>query len=245
MSEARILVIDDEPAIRRLLRITLGANGYTVIEAETGKAGTHLAAQARPDVVILDLGLPDIDGQSVLRSIREWSQVPVLVLSVRESAEEKVSALDAGANDYVTKPFSTDELMARIRALLRIAGPVETQPSVLEAGGICMDVPGRTVSVDGVSLHLTKKEFELLRHLMVNAGRVLTHDYLLLKIWGPAHLEDIHYLRAYMNTLRHKIGDDPAFPRFIRTEAGVGYVFVARKGQIETGIFAPPLPPAV
>jgi two-component system KDP operon response regulator KdpE len=218
----RILVVDDEPQIRKFLRISLGAEGYDVIEAPRGEEGVSKCATAQPNLVILDLGLPDLDGQQVIGRIREWSDVPIIVLSVRTKDHEKVSALDSGANDYVTKPFSIEELLARIRAALRSKlGP--EAPSELVVGELVVDVPRRKVAVGEKEIKLTRKEFELLRMLAQNAGRIVTHRQILREVWGPAHEEDVHYLRIYIGHLRQKLGDDPGNPKFIESEPGVGY----------------------
>ncbi len=218
----RILVVDDEPQIRKFLRISLTSQGYEVVEAPRGEEGIAKCATAQPGLVILDLGLPDLDGQQVITRIREWSDVPIIVLSVRTRETEKVSALDSGANDYVTKPFSIDELLARIRAAMRSRlGTAETAEFVI--GELIVDVPRRRVSVGGDEVKLTRKEFELLRMLARNAGRIITHRQILREVWGPAHEDDVHYLRIYIAHLRQKLGDDPANPQFIESEPGVGY----------------------
>ena len=218
-----ILVIDDEAQIRKFLRISLGAQGYRVLEAGTGADGLALAALERPDLVVLDLGLPDKDGQRVLGELREWSHVPVLVLSVRASEGEKVLALDGGANDYVTKPFSVQEFLARVRVLLRQAGGGEQQEAVVESGPLSVDFAYRRVTLDGAEVALTRKEYAVLAQLARHLGRVVTQQQLLKDIWGPTHVEDTHYLRVVVGHLRQKLGDDPTEPRFIVTEAGVGY----------------------
>jgi two-component system KDP operon response regulator KdpE len=224
---ATILVIDDEPQIRKFLRISLVSQGYKVIEAATGAEGLSHAALDKPDLVVLDLGLPDMDGQDVLGELRQWSAVPVLVLSVRASEGEKVRALDAGANDYVTKPFGIQEFLARIRALLRQA-PDSGQPeSALVIGPLTVDLGFRRVSLDGIEVGLTRKEYAVLAQLARHPGRVITQQQLLKDIWGPTHTEDTHYLRIVVGHLRQKLADDPAAPRFIVTEAGVGYRLVA------------------
>jgi two-component system KDP operon response regulator KdpE len=223
---ATILVIDDEPQIRKFLRISLVSQGYKVIEAATGAEGLSHAALDKPDLVVLDLGLPDMDGQDVLGELRQWSALPVLVLSVRASEGEKVRALDAGANDYVTKPFGIQEFLARIRALLRQA-PDSGQPeSALVIGPLTVDLAFRRVSLDGVEIGLTRKEYAVLAQLARHPGRVITQQQLLKDIWGPTHTEDTHYLRIVVGHLRQKLADDPAAPRFIVTEAGVGYRLV-------------------
>ncbi len=219
---ARILIVDDETQIRRLLRVALTGHGYEVGEAATGQEGLNRAAVFRPDLMILDLGLPDLAGLEVVRRLREWSRVPVIILSVTEQEEEKVSALDAGADDYVTKPFGMGELLARIRAALRhAAGPGE-EP-VLAFGDLAIDMAHRHVSVGGREVRLTPTEYELVRTFALNAGKVLTHKHLLRTIWGPAYERDTHYLRVYIGQLRRKLERDPSRPRHIITEPGVGY----------------------
>jgi two-component system, OmpR family, KDP operon response regulator KdpE len=218
-----ILVIDDEAQIRKFLRISLSAQGYRVLEAGNGADGLAQAALERPDLVVLDLGLPDKDGQQLLSELREWSQVPVLVLSVRASEGEKVLALDGGANDYVTKPFGIQEFLARVRALLRQGGSGEPQEAAVHSGPLRIDFAYRRVSLDGAEVALTRKEYAVLAMLARHLGRVVTQQQLLKDIWGPTHVEDSHYLRVVVGHLRQKLGDDPAAPRFIVTEAGVGY----------------------
>ena len=218
-----VLVIDDEPQIRKFLRISLASQGYNVLEAATGAEGLSQVALNRPDVVVLDLGLPDMDGQQVLRDIREWSSVPVLVLSVRASEAQKVQALDSGANDYVTKPFGIQEFLARIRALLRQAPSGDAQEVALEIGPLTIDLAYRRVLLDGVEVALTRKEYAVLAQLSRHPGRVITQQQLLKDIWGPTHLENSHYLRIVVGHLRQKLADDPTSPRFIATEPGVGY----------------------
>ncbi len=223
----RVLVIDDEPQIRKFLDISLRAQGYVVQLAEDGRSGLDALATGGADLVILDLGLPDMDGHDVLRSIREWSKVPVLVLSVRADEGGKVRALDAGANDYVTKPFGVPELMARVRALLRDAvAPAATAESpVYDDGRLRIDLARREVALDGQLLALTRKEYALLALLVQHADRVVTQPQLLREVWGPTHAEDTHYLRILLAKLRHKLGDDPASPHWIITEPGVGLRF--------------------
>ena len=218
-----LLVIDDEPQIRKFLRISLASQGYKVLEAGTGTEGLSVAALNKPDLVVLDLGLPDMDGQQVLRELREWSAVPVLVLSVRASEGEKVQALDSGANDYVTKPFGIQEFLARIRALLRQAPAGEQAQSASVFGPLTVDLAFRRVMLDDVEVSLTRKEYAVLAQLARHPGRVITQQQLLKDIWGPTHTEDTHYLRIVVGHLRQKLADDPAAPRFIVTEAGVGY----------------------
>ena len=218
-----ILLIDDEAQIRKFLRIALSAQGYRVLEAVNGEDGLAQAALQSPDVVVLDLGLPDLDGQQVLRRLREWSQVPVLVLSVRASEGEKVLALDGGANDYVSKPFGIQEFLARVRVLLRQGQVREALPANIVCGGLNIDLAYRRVSVEGGEVALTPKEYAVLALLCQHLGRVVTQQQLLRDIWGPSHVGDSHYLRVVVGHLRQKLGDDPAAPRYLITEAGVGY----------------------
>lgn len=224
MSETglRVLVVDDEPAIRRYLRAALNAHGYLVIEAAGGQEAVNQAAGSRPDLVILDLGLPDIDGLEVTRRLREWTQVPIIILSVREQEEEKIAALDAGADDYLTKPFSTGELMARMRAALRRMAQAETEP-VYQFGELTVDLMHRRVSLKGVEVALTPTEYDMLRIFAQNAGRVLTHNQLLRQVWGGGYEDGMHLLRVNISNLRRKIEPDPARPQYILTEPGVGY----------------------
>ena len=222
-NQPTILVIDDEAQIRKFLRISLIAQGYKVLEAGNGREGLALAALNKPDLLVLDLGLPDMDGQAVLRELREWSHVPVLVLSVRAGESEKVLALDGGANDYVTKPFGIQEFLARIRALLRQAPAQGGQESALELGPLTIDLGFRRVLLEGVEVALTRKEYAVLALLARHPGRVITQQQLLKDIWGPSHVENSHYLRIVVGHLRQKLSDDPTRPRFIATEAGVGY----------------------
>lgn len=221
----RVLVVDDERAIRRLLHTSLTAEGYEVIEAETGAQALASAARERPDIVLLDLGLPDQDGTEVLRQLREWSKVPVIVVTVRADEAEKVAALDAGADDYVTKPFGMAELSARLRTALRHGARAEAGEPVFTSGALSVDLVKRRVQVNGEEVKLSPKEYDLLRLFVRNAGRVLTHQMILKEIWGPAHTQDMQYLRVYVGQLRQKLRDDPAEPRLIRTEPGVGYRF--------------------
>jgi two-component system, OmpR family, KDP operon response regulator KdpE len=220
------LIIDDEVQIRRLLRVTLEAGGYRVFEAATGQDGLVEAAQRHPDVIILDLGLPDMDGAQVLKRLREWSQAPVLVLSVREGEDDKVSALDSGADDYMTKPFSTVELLARLRVARRHAQPIADN-SVFRTGRLEVDLAGRIVTVKGQEIKMTPTEYSLLRLLVRNAGKVVTHRQILKEVWGPNYAEQTHYLRVYMAHLREKIEADPGRPELLITEPGVGYRLVA------------------
>ncbi|HEY8931857.1 MAG TPA: response regulator [Rariglobus sp.] len=220
-----LLVIDDEAQIRRLLRITLEAAGYGVREAETGRLGLSEAALKRPDAIILDLGLPDLGGLDVLRQLREWSQVPVLILSVLGEEAQKIAALDAGADDYLTKPFGGGELLARLRVLLRRAHPAD-EVSIVKFGPVEVDLTRRTVTKDGGDVKLSAKEYALLRLLVAHRGKVLTHRQLLREVWGPNAEEQTHYLRVYMTHLRQKLEPEPDRPRFFKTESGIGYRLV-------------------
>lgn len=222
MSAARILIVEDETPIRRFLRVALEAEGHLVSEAATAHEGVALAAKEAPAAIILDLGLPDADGITVLKRVREWSTVPVLVLSVRNDEAGKIAALDAGAQDYVTKPFSTGELLARLRGLLRDRATEAASP-VLVLGALAIDAREHRAELDGRDLKLTRKEFDLLWLLASHAGRLVTQDMILKAIWGPAHSEDSQYLRVYIRHLRAKLDDDAADPRWIFTEPGVGY----------------------
>lgn len=224
-SASRVLVIDDEPQIRRFLDISLRAQGHVVLSAEQGQAGLDLLATQGAELVILDLGLPDRDGIDVLRDLRGWSQVPVIVLTVRDDEQQKIEALDAGANDYVTKPFGVGELMARIRALLRSqAVPPDAQP-VYDDGVLRVDLARREVALSGETVALSRKEYALLALLVRHADRVVTQPHLLRELWGAAHEADTHYLRILVAKLRQKLGDDAAAPRWIVTEPGVGLRF--------------------
>jgi two-component system KDP operon response regulator KdpE len=222
MSGPQVLIIDDELQIRRFLRISLEANGYTVIETATGQEGINQVALRRPELVILDMGLPDMDGLDVLRRLREWTAVPVIVLSVRDSDRVKVTALDAGADDYLTKPFSLEELMARLRVIQRRQGVAQDSP-MFTAGRLQVDLNRRQVTVAGEPVKLTPTEYALLRYLVHNAGKVVTHRQILREVWGPEYVDETHYLRVYFAQLRQKIEADPSIPRLIITEPGVGY----------------------
>lgn len=231
---ARILIIDDEHQIRHFLRISLKTDGYDIIEAETGESGLAHAARSRPDLIILDLGLPDMDGAEVLQALREWSSAPVIILSVRDREDEKVRALDLGANDYVTKPFGVDELLARVRAQLRLHATRGSEPVVTgyyDDGRLVIDLGQRRVFVDGEPVRLTPKEYAVLQHLLLQSGRIVTQVQLLREIWGPTHTHDTHYLRIVVGRLRQKLGDDPTEQRYIETEPGVGYRFVGDTGK--------------
>ena len=224
-SRKDILVIDDEVQIRRLLRLTLGAAGYAVREADTGRGGLDEIVRRAPDAVLLDLGLPDLGGLDVLRQLRSWSRVPVLVLTVRAAEDDKVAALDAGADDYLTKPFGSAELNARLRAILRRA-PAEAELALASFGDITIDFPARCVRRAGAEVKLTPKEYALLRLLVLHRGKVLTHQQILRELWGPKSTEQTHYLRVHMAHLRQKLEAEPHHPRHLRTESGIGYRFV-------------------
>jgi len=220
-----LLIIEDDPAIQRFLRAGLDSQGYRHVESSTGADGLAQAATRAPDLVLLDLGLPDLDGLDVVRRLREWSVVPVIVLSARGQEQDKIHALDAGADDYVTKPFAMGELLARVRVALRHRDSVLAgeEPGVLQIDELSIDLARRRVSVDGAEVRLTPIEFRLLSMLARHAGRVLTHQQLLREVWGPGHAQQHHYVRVYMAQLRHKIERDPSLPRWLLTEPGVGY----------------------
>ncbi|MEJ8574009.1 response regulator transcription factor [Microbaculum marinum] len=222
---ARILVVDDEAQIRRFLRVALEAHAYAVFEAATGLEAVQKAATEDPHLIVLDLGLPDIDGKAVIAKVREWSQTPILVLSVRQAEAEKVEALDAGAQDYVVKPFGIKELLARIRSLLRDRSASEDAGvhAAVAIGNLHIDVAAHEVRKDGKPLKLTRKEFDVLWTLARHAGRIVTHKALLREVWGKAHEHDTQYLRVFIRQLRRKLDDDPASPRYIMNEPGVGY----------------------
>lgn len=230
MSVERILVVDDEPQIQRFLKPALSAAGYDVLEAMTGAEALKAAATTAPDLVILDLGLPDMDGKEVIANLRGWSQVPIIILSARDRESEKIAALDLGADDYIEKPFGIGELTARIRAALRHRVQMEGGQTQLSADGVAIDTIKRVVTKDGEPVRLTPKEYDLLVMLAHHAGRVVTHKTLLTSVWGVAHGEDLHYLRVFIGQLRGKIERDPADPQIIRTEPGVGYRFVGDEG---------------
>ena len=222
-----VLVVDDEPQIRRALRTSLEAHGYEVRTASNGDEAVVAAAEEAPDVVFLDLGLPDLDGTEVIRRVRSFSRVPVIVLSVRDRQHDKVAALDAGADDYVTKPFGMEELLARLRATLRRSTSDDVSPPVVRFGSLEVDLGRRLVTLDGRGIHLTKTEYGLLEALVTNPGKLLTHQWLLRKVWGPGYAEESHYLRVYVRALRRKLGDRAAAPSLILTEPGVGYRWIA------------------
>lgn len=218
----RVLVVDDERAIRHFLHVSLTAHGYAVSEAASGREALAAAATARPDIIVLDLGLPDMDGSAVTRQVRAWSHTPIIILSVREQEADKIEALDAGADDYLTKPFGIGELMARMRVVLRRAVQPEDEP-VLEFDGLKVDLARRLVTVRGSEVSLTPTEYDILCALVRHAGKVLTHRQLLHTVWGVAYENEAHLLRVNVSNLRHKIEPDPARPTYILTEPGVGY----------------------
>ncbi|MBV7509564.1 response regulator [Bacillus sp. sid0103] len=225
-SGAKILVIDDEPQIQKLLRVTLQAQGFEIVAASSGEEGILKTTMVRPDLIVLDLGLPDIPGMEVLHRIREWTQIPFIVLTAKDREEDKITALDSGADDYVTKPFGMGELVARIRVALRHNAKSQDEP-ILDFGRLVIDLSGRTVELDGKKIKLTPTEYELLKILATNAGRVMTHKQLLQKVWGGHQYDtDSHYLRVYIGHLRKKIETDSARPNFIITEPGIGYRFM-------------------
>lgn len=223
--QKRILVIDDEPAIRRYLSSSLLERGYHVLEAENGKRGLQLAAEQRPDLVILDLGLPDLSGLEVLKKLREWSQMPVLILTVQSSDQDKVQLLDAGADDYLTKPFSLTELTARLRVMERHRLQKQDSP-IFKSGWLEIDFAAHSVLVDGEAVRLTHTEYEILRVLAQNAGKLVTQRQLLLEIWGAGSVDQTHYLRVYITHIRKKIEKTPSTPQLLITEPGVGYRLV-------------------
>jgi two-component system KDP operon response regulator KdpE len=224
----RVLVVDDEPQIVRALRINLSARGYQVLTAHDGAAALKVAAEGKPDVVVLDLGLPDLDGSEVIAGLRGWTTVPILVLSARTDSTDKVAALDAGADDYVTKPFGMDELLARLRAAVRRATqPSESGEAVVDTGSFTVDLVARRVHRDGAEVHLTPTEWGVLEVLVRNRGRLVSQKQLLQEVWGPAYATETHYLRVYLAQLRRKLEPEPARPRHLLTEAGMGYRFEA------------------
>lgn len=227
MNAARVLLIEDEQPIRRFLRAALGNEGYDVVEANNGEDGLRLAASHPPDLVLLDLGLPDIDGQQVLRRLREWLTAPVIILSARDQEQQKIAALDHGADDYVTKPFGTGELLARMRSALRHANRTESDITEISVGDLRIDLSARLVYRSGTEVHLTPLEYKLLVTLAKNSGKVLTHRFLLREVWGPHESQDTPYLRVFVASLRRKLEHDSARPRYILTEPCVGYRFAA------------------
>lgn len=227
MSRERVLVVDDEPQIQRFLKPALEAAGYDIIAAVNGAEALKLAVTAAPVLVILDLGLPDMDGKEVIARLRGWSQVPIIILSARDRETEKIAALDLGADDYVEKPFGIGELTARMRTALRHGVRAEGGLTQIKVDGLNIDTVRRVVERDGIPVKLTPKEYDLLVLLARHAGRVVTHKTLLTSVWGPAHGEDMHYLRVFIGQLRAKVERDAADPKIIRTEPGVGYRFLA------------------
>jgi two-component system KDP operon response regulator KdpE len=225
MTKPVVLVIDDEVQIRRLLQLTLESDGYKVLKAETGEEGVRRAAMDRPELVLLDLGLPDIDGTAVLKRLREWATFPVIILSVRNSEREIIACLDAGADDYLVKPYRSGELLARVRTAIRHRPSTQTE-SVFRTGDLEVDLAARTVKKSGAPVKLTVTEYNLLSLFVRNAGRVLTHRYILEQIWGPTFVEETEYTRVYVGQLRKKIEQDPATPKLLLTESGIGYRLV-------------------
>ncbi len=225
MSEHRVLVIEDEPQMRKFLRAALTAHHFVIIEAANATEAMERATTEPPDIILLDLGLPDIDGIDLTKRLREWSRTPIIVLSARGREADKVEALDAGADDYVTKPFGVSELLARMRVALRHANTAQGSDPVFESGNLVIDFTRRQVTRNGVELHLTPIEYRLLTLLAKNAGKVLTHRQILIDVWGPAYAAQTHYLRVYTAQLRRKIEEDPARPQLLVTEPGVGYRF--------------------
>jgi two-component system KDP operon response regulator KdpE len=228
MPDPVVVLIEDEPQIRRFLRATLAAQGYRLFEAATAADGLVAVASRQPDVVIVDLGLPDMDGLEVIRRLREWTRLPIIVLSARGQEQDKVRALDIGADDYVSKPFGAGELLARIRVALRhAAGAARDDDAVFETGELRVHLLRRQVFVGGREVRLTPLEFKLLAALVGHAGKVVTHQQLLREVWGPTHTDQAHYVRVYMGHLRHKLEVDPARPRYLLTEPGIGYRLAA------------------
>ncbi len=226
-SGARVLIIDDEPQIRKLLKVNLHAHRYDILEAASGEEGLLHASTLHPDLIVLDLGLPDLSGMEVLQRVREWSRVPIIVLTAKDREADKIAALDGGADDYVTKPFSMGELVARIRVALRHVAKRDDEP-VLQFGELTIDLAGRLVTLRGERVKLTPIEYDLLKVLASHAGKVVTQRQLLQQVWGGHHHEsDSHYLRIYIGHLRKKLDEDPACPRYIMTEPGIGYRFLA------------------
>jgi two-component system KDP operon response regulator KdpE len=230
MNKPEILIIDDEPQIRKLLEITLKTNNYIVTEAATAKEGIIMASNHPPDLIILDLGLPDKDGLTVLQELRQWHTNPIIILSVQNSEEIIIKALDSGANDYLTKPFRTGELLARIRSALRSLLPEENEP-IINSGDLQIDLYSRTVKKRGELIKLTTTEYSLLALFAKNDGKVLTHQYLLRAVWGPGFINQSQYLRVFMAQIRKKIEDDPNRPEYLLTESGVGYRFISKQNQ--------------
>lgn len=226
-ARTKVMVVDDEPAILRFLKPALEANGYEVSAAASVEEATRRIAREPPDVVVLDLGLPDGDGKDVIRQVRQWSNVPIVVLSARDREAEKIEALDLGADDFINKPFGVGELMARLRAALRHRSQVQPEPGIMRIGDVELDTDRRRVTRKGGEIKLTPREFDLLALLARHAGKVMTHKQLLTAVWGPAHAQDTQYLRVYIGQLRQKLEDDPEEPAIILTELGIGYRLAA------------------
>jgi len=226
MNPIRILIVDDEPQILRFLRPALEASGYDVLHAETGREALRIAANSAPDVIILDLGLPDMDGKDVLTRARQFTQAPILILSARDREVEKIAALDLGADDYIEKPFAIGEFLARLRAALRHVKGAAAIKMKVEVDGLVIDMERRLVTRDGLAIKLTPREYDLLCVLARNAGRVMTHGQILTAVWGPAHKDDTQYLRVFVGQLRAKIEKDASSPTILRTESGIGYRFL-------------------
>jgi len=221
MANEKVLIVDDEQSIRTFLKLTLISQGYETIEAVSGKDALVKAANQKPDIIILDLGLPDFDGIEVTRSLREWTQIPIIILSVRGSEKDKIAALDLGADDYLTKPFAVGELLARVRAALRRS--IKTDEKTFKTGNLEVDLVRRLVKVNGREVQLTPTEYEILKVLVMHAGKVLTHKHLLIEVWGQQYIGEFHMLRVNISNLRQKIEPDPSRPQIIITESGVGY----------------------
>jgi two-component system, OmpR family, KDP operon response regulator KdpE len=222
MPDEKVLIVDDEPAIRKFLRVTLSAQAYTTIEASSGQEALSKAASDKPDIIVLDIGLPDMNGIEVARLLRQWTRIPIIILSVRGAESDKIAALDAGADDYLTKPFGVGELLARLRAALRRAAQTTSEP-VFMSGNLKVDLTRRLITLSGNEVQLTPNEYELIRVLVNHAGKVLTHRFLLREVWGAEYGEEFHLLHVNISNLRRKIEPDPARPQFITTEPGVGY----------------------
>jgi two-component system, OmpR family, KDP operon response regulator KdpE len=222
MAEEQVLIVDDEPAIRRFLRVTLTSQSYNIIEAASGQEALVKAAADKPDIIVLDIGLPDINGIEVTKLLRQWTQIPIIILSVRGAESDKIAALDAGADDYLTKPFGVGELLARLRANLRRATKSTNEP-VFTSGNLKVDLAGRLITVSGNEVQLTPTEYELLRVMVTHAGKVLTHHFLLREVWGAEYGEEFHMLHVNISNLRRKIEPEPTRLQFIITEPGVGY----------------------
>jgi len=223
LAHAQLLVVDDDPQISRAVRTNLAARGYDVLTASNGETALDLLGQVSVDLVLLDLGLPGLDGHEVIKRVRAWSEVPIVVLSVREQQSEKVKALEAGADDYLTKPFGMAELLARIKAVMRRTGSGKEGPAVLRFDGLEIDLARELVKLDGTPIHFTPTQYRLLEAMVINPGKLLTHQWLLHKVWGPAYGTESDYLRTFVRQLRQKLGDDPTAPQFIVTEPGLGY----------------------